>query len=75
MGKNKGCSIFNIDDFNSEEFCQGYNFDCEKDLASIGRCQLDPYTGLCQFIKYFTNTFCIDENFKLRNLNAPLNSQ
>ena len=27
-GRNKGCSIFDIDDCNSAEFCQGSNFGC-----------------------------------------------
>jgi hypothetical protein len=41
----------------------------------MGRCQPDAFTGSCMTIKYFTNTICIDENFELRNLNAPLNAR
>ena len=62
-GKNKGCSIFNIDDCNSDEFCQGSSFGCEWDMTSIGKCQPDAFTGACMTIKYYTNTICIDENF------------
>lgn len=73
-GKNKGCSMFNIDDCNSAEFCQGSGFSCEWDMTSIGKCQPDAFTGSCLTVKYYTNTICIDENYELRNLNAALNA-
>ena len=62
-GKGKGCNFLDIDNCNSDEFCQDSNFYCDADATGIGRCSLDAYTGSCKTVKYFTNTICVDENF------------
>ena len=73
-GKEKGCEFLNIDNCNSDEFCQDASFSCDYDATGIGKCGLDIYTGACKTVKYYTNTICIDENFELKNLNAKLNA-
>lgn len=40
----------------------------------MGKCSTDMYTGVCNTVKYYTNTICTDENYELKNLNAKLNT-
>ena len=73
-GKGKGCGFLNIDDCNYEEFCNDKNYSCDSDATGIGKCGVDPFSGSCMVVKYFTNTICVDENYELKNLNAKLNT-
>lgn len=59
-GKGKGCGFLNIDNCGFEEFCTDNAFACDSDGTGIGKCGVDPFTGSCMVVKYFTNTICVD---------------
>lgn len=62
-GRGKGCGFLNVDDCNYDEFCNDKNYACDSDGTGIGKCSIDPFSGACMVVKYFTNTICVDENF------------
>lgn len=75
-GKSKGCGFLDINNCASPQFCPVENVtSCDWDVTAIGSCKIDPFTGACKTPKVFTNTLCIDENYELKNLNAPLEAQ